>query len=249
MHYILLLRAGNMTHKLFIVGVGPGDANLITVRAVRVLQSVRHVFVPVSQEGRDSLAYEIARQHIHDDATVTRLLFPMVRERAVMETHYRENFSIIESTVGRGEPAALLTIGDPSTYSTAWQVLKRMQQCRPDIEVETVPGITSFAAGAASAGVALAEGNETVSVVSSYDCVERLEAIIDAADTVVFLKTYTTRRRLLDIIRKKGLIDHCIYIQRCGTDDEKIYYDMEHIPQDPEYLSMIILKKKSATIA
>ncbi len=236
-------KADDMNGKLFIIGVGPGDSGLITVKAAQVLRDIKYVFIPVSKQGRDSIAYKIAQHHIGSRAEICQLTFPMLKDKIALHTYYRENQRHIERVLRRGDDAALLTLGDPSTYSTAWYILQVMRQAAPEVDVEIIPGISSYVYGAARAACNLAEGNEVLSVVSTYDSLERIEAVIDASDTVVFLKTYRERQRLLELLRTKGLFDQCIYIKRCGLHSEEIIRDMQQLPDEPEYLSMIILKK------
>ena len=236
-----------MAGKLSIVGVGPGDPGLVTVKAARVLQTARYVFVPVAAAGKNSLAHEIAKQYIPPGTDVVELLFPMVRDRDQVQSHYFRNYEIIESVVRKGHDAAFLTIGDPCTYSTSWPLFTLFEGKAPDIQVEVVSGISSYADGAARAAENLAEGDEILSIVSAYDSLERINRVIDISDTVVFLKTYKERTRLLELIRKRDLMRQCIYIKRCGLEGQEIIDDLGNMPDDPDYLSMIILKKKKNT--
>ncbi len=232
-----------MSSVLYIVGIGPGDPGLITVRGAEVLQSVHTVFVPVSRADRNSRALEIAEQHLPDGCMIEKLLFPMTRNAEILEKHYMDNAASIRNRLIDGINAALITLGDPSTYSTTWPVCRLFRECSPETAVEIIPGVTSYASAAARAQRALVDGNECLSVVSSYDDPQRIAAIIDASDTVVFLKTYTCRQRVLDIIADKGFEHNCVYIRRCGLEDEQILHDMSSIPEECDYLSMIILKK------
>ena len=229
--------------KLYIIGVGPGDPGLLTVRAHELLQKSRRVFIPVSGEGRDSLALDIIQEHISAEASVTELVFPMSHDRQIMESAYRKNYLLISSVVRTGDDAVLVTIGDPSTYSSAWQVLRLMKQHAPEVTCEVVPGITSYTAAAARAGIQLAQGHESLAVVSSYSDAQKLESIIDCADTIIFLKTYRKREMILELLRSKGLLDRCVYISRCGMPQETIIYDFSLLPAESDYFSMIILKK------
>ena len=233
-----------MAGKLYIIGAGPGDHGLLPVKAAQILKRAKKIFIPVSGEGRESLAYQIVRTYTLEDACISELLFPMLLDRGEMEKAYAENSKIIEAALREGYDAAFITIGDPGTYSTAWQILALLQEHARDLDVEILPGVTSYAAAAARAAVALAEGNDVLSVVSSYDDPERLEAVINASDTVVFLKTYKKRGLIAELLKKKGLLKQCMYIKRCGLEGEEIIRDMEKLPEAIDYFSMIILKKK-----
>lgn len=232
-----------MSGKLYIIGVGPGDPGLLTVRAVELIEQAGRVFIPVSGEGRESLALDIIREHIPAEASVTELLFPMSSDREIMDDAYRKNFSMISAALRSGADAVLVTIGDPATYSSAWQVLRLARQHAPEMRCEVVPGVTSYAAAASRAGVQLAQGHESLLVVSSYGDIQKLETLIDCADTVVFLKTYRRRDQILGLLRAKNLVDRCVYIKRCGLSGEEIVRDLSALPEETDYFSMIILKK------
>ncbi len=232
-----------MNGILHILGVGPGRRRLLTVRAAQVLEEIQHVFVPVSQKGRKSIAGEIVHRYINAQATVTEMEFPMTCDREELDRHYRQNVDCILDVLRSGHDAALVTLGDPATYSTSWPVVDILQYIAPEISIEIVPGVTSFALGAAQSRRSLAEGNQILSVVSAYDEISRIERIIDVSDTVVFLKTYRSRDRLVELLRGNGLIESCVYIQRCGLENEEIIRDLSQLPEEIDYLSMIILKK------
>jgi precorrin-2/cobalt-factor-2 C20-methyltransferase len=235
-----------MAGKLYGIGVGPGDPELLTVKAVEILKRCDHVFTPIAKEGGSSVAFDIARRFIPEATPVTRLLFPMIKDRHILERQWSENYRAMEEVVRACRLCAFITLGDSGTYSTFSVVMRYFKRLAPDIEIETVPGITSFSYAAARAGLPLVEGNEIVSVVSANDSPERLELIIDSSDTVVFLKTYRQRERLLKIIADRGLSDCCTYIQKCGLAGERVLHSLDGLEQSPEYLSLVVLKKTHA---
>jgi len=232
-----------MTGKLFILGVGPGDPELITVKAVRILGQVHEIFVPVSAQDRASLARSIAERYLGAHARVTELCFPMLCDAAAVQQGMQEHCSRIEAAVQQGSDAALLTLGDPGMYSTAWPIVSLISRHAPGIDIEIVPGIASYLHAAAQSCICLAEGDDVLSVVSGYAAPERIEAVVDSSDSVVFLKTFRQRQRLVDLLQKKGLDDRCTYVRRCGLSGQQIVCDLRSLDAECDYLSMIILKK------
>jgi precorrin-2/cobalt-factor-2 C20-methyltransferase len=235
-----------MAGKLYGIGVGPGDPELLTVKAVEILTRCDHIFTPIAKQGDASVAFDIARKFIPAATPVARLLFPMIKDKQVLERQWMENHRAMEKVVRAGHACAFITLGDSGTYSTFSVVMRYFKRFAPDIEVEAIPGITSFAYAAARAGMPLVEGNEIVSVVSANDSQERLERIIDSSDNVVFLKTYRQREQLLKMLKDRGLADCCTYLQKCGLQGERVTRDLDGLTQSPEYLSLVILKKPRA---
>ncbi|MFC1591966.1 precorrin-2 C(20)-methyltransferase [Thermodesulfobacteriota bacterium] len=233
-----------MAGKLFIVGIGPGAPDLLTVRAAELIRETKQIFVPISKKGRESIARGIAQQYISEDAQVHELLFPMLQNQEAIDQHYQSNFETIAAVLREGSDAALLTLGDPATYSTSWPLSSLMREHAPEIEIENIPGITSYCHAAARAGMTLVEGNEALAVVSSYGSQQHLQTIINVSDTVVFLKTYKKRRIIVSLLERMGMLDQCVYISRCGLEGEEIIPDLKRIPDEVDYLSMIILRKQ-----
>jgi precorrin-2/cobalt-factor-2 C20-methyltransferase len=235
-----------MAGKLYGIGVGPGDPELLTVKAVQLLKRCDHIFTPIAKEGGASVAFDIARRFIPATTPVTRLLFPMTKDRQVLEQQWSENYRTMEAVVRAGHGCAFITLGDSGTYSTFSVVMRYFKRFAPDLAIEAVPGISSYAYAAARAGMPLVEDHEIVSVVSANDTPERLERIIDSSDNVIFLKIYRQRERLLKMLSDRGLSGCCTYIEKCGLDGERVTCNLNSLAQDPEYLSLVVLKKPRA---
>jgi len=232
-----------MAGKVYGIGVGPGDPGLMTVKAVEVLQRAGHVFAPVSKDGSKSVALETAQRFIPAHTPVTKLLFPMLKDKRVLHDRWMKNYEAIRDVACRGADCAFITLGDPSIYSTFSVIVRLFKAHSPDIEIETIPGIPSFCYAAARAGMTLVEGDEILAVASANDMRERIGALIKTTDTAVFLKTYRDRNRLLDIVKDCGFLSCCTYIRRCGMQGEEVIRECDKLPDDPDYLSLIIVKK------
>ncbi|MCX8044727.1 MAG: precorrin-2 C(20)-methyltransferase [Desulfobacterota bacterium] len=229
----------------YLIGVGPGDPSLMTFKAAEVLRHADTVFIPRSGQERQSLAFRIAQALIPHGALLEELVIPMSTDRYVRDRAYDDHSRRIAAILREGRHVALLTLGDPGSYSSASQIVKFLKASHPTVAIEIIPGVTSFAAAAARAGLALAEGNEVLSIVSSYDRPERIEAVLDAADTVVFLKTYMRRNELATLLERKGLLAHAVYVSRVGLPGETVIRNICDVPDEPDYLSMIIVKKNT----
>ena len=226
------------------IGVGPGDPELLTLKAKRVLEGVSHVFTPVAEKGKESVAYGIARTCISKNAAVEKLVFPMTTDRNVCEKAWEENATKIAAIVKKGTDAAFITIGDPMTYSTYCYLLKKMRVMYPEVQPVTIPGVTSYAAVAASANLPLAENNEMLALVPGNIPKEKIEQILSLVDTAVFLKHHRKTKDLLDILNKTGLGDKAIYVSRCGFEDQMVTANpTRELLEKTDYLSLLVVKK------
>ncbi|HEY9072563.1 MAG TPA: precorrin-2 C(20)-methyltransferase, partial [Desulfobaccales bacterium] len=145
---------------LYGIGVGPGDPDLITLKAVRLLQHVPHIFASCSTKNSYSLALNIVRPHLNG-AGIEHLPFPMTKEPQVLKEAWEKNAARVLEVLNSGSDAAFITLGDPLTYSTFGYLLKTLKRLNPEVQAVTVPGITSYAAAAARTHIPLTEGEES----------------------------------------------------------------------------------------
>jgi precorrin-2/cobalt-factor-2 C20-methyltransferase len=231
--------------SLYGIGVGPGDPELITLKAVRILRRVAVVFAAASSGNNYSLAVEIASPHLKEGVPVVHLGFPMTRDKKRLADAWSENGRKVAEALQSGKDAAFITLGDPLTYSTFGYVLENIRTTHPDAPINIIPGITSYQAGAAAAGHILVEGDESLTVSSGVLGAERLKQVIDRADSVVILKVYRNYSEILDILNELELADRSILISRCGQEGEEIVWnlkDRDHAP--PHYMSHLIIRKR-----
>ncbi len=227
------------------IGVGPGDPELISLKAVRVLGSVQHIFAAASSNNDYSLACDIARQYLTPGTPVDHLAFPMTFNRDHLENAWQTNCEQVAEVLSQGKHAAFLTLGDPSTFSTYIYLARKIRRRFPTINVMTIPGITSFQAAAACANLPLAEGEESITVISAAKGGERLKEVIEVSDNVVLMKVYKRFPEILENIRDLGLEDRCCLISRCGLEGEYVEQDFQRLSQhQPHYLSLMIIKKR-----
>ena len=133
---------------LYGIGVGPGDPELLTIKAVNILKSVDVVFAASSIKNKHSLAVEIARPHLSEHTDVRALPFQMSNNEAERGKLWEQNAEIIMSELQEGKSVAFLTLGDSLTYSTYGYLLKIINKKAPQINIVSVPGITSYQAAA-----------------------------------------------------------------------------------------------------
>jgi precorrin-2/cobalt-factor-2 C20-methyltransferase len=193
--------------KLFCVGCGPGDPELLTVRAVNLIKSAEIIFAPTAREGKPSIALSVVEKYINKPTKTVSLIFPMVKDKESLKDYWKRNAEEIAGAVRSGKIVVYLTVGDPALYSTWIYIHRELKNNHQDIEVEIVPGITSIFAIAAKAKISLAEGEETVAVVPACYDMERVRRTANACDTVIFLKDGRYFDNVIDMLGQAGFPD------------------------------------------
>ena len=234
-----------MTKKgtLYGVGVGPGDPELLTLKAVRVLGSVDVIFAAASTKNDYSTAYSIAKPHLKDGVRIVRLGFPMTKDQAALDAAWSENARLVAEVLDNGEDAAFLTLGDPLTYSTYGYLQRTLLAMNPDLRLRAVPGITSFHAAAARIGLVLCESKESLLITSGVADPDRLEEQLNSADNAVILKAYKNFEDIRALLTKLRLADTTVLVSRLGMDEESILMDIKDAPKQPHYFSLALVKR------
>ena len=234
------------TGTLYGIGVGPGDPDLITIKAAKILNRVDIVFAAASTKNNHSLAVNIAREHIPESATVKMLRFPMSRDKNETRKAWKEHAHTIIAELEKGRNVAFLTLGDSMTYSTYGYVLKFVQTLAPHLDVQTVPGITSYQAAAARLNTPLVEGEESLMVVSGVKGGHRLRELCGKPENVVFMKAYRNVPDIHAAIEETGKYPKSVGIKSCGQLNEEIIDDIGELSRrKPDYWTLIISKQAS----
>lgn len=234
-----------MTGTLYGLGVGPGDPELLTLKAARILGRVDAVLAASSTKNDYSLSLDIVRPHLRPGVEVIRLGFPMTRDREVLESAWEKNAALAADILKSGRDAAFITLGDPLLYSTFGYLLPRLRATLPEAGVSIVPGITSFQAAAAAAGEVLAESGENLLILSGVAGEARNGELLEMADRAVILKAYRNFPAIRELLRRKGREGGTIFATRLGIDGERVIRELEDAPDAPHYLSLCLVGKKN----
>lgn len=228
--------------KLYGIGIGPGDSELITIKASKILKKVKVICSPRSGAEKESIALSIAKPILEEREDYNKLMvvepvFPMTEDKEKLEKHWAEASHIIADYLNRGRDVAFITLGDPSIFSTFSYVQKILEN---DYEIELIPGITSFTACAASINKPLVEKNEILTIVPKID--DRLNGILEYSDSVVLMKTSRNTEELDDLIKSKEGEKEIISVENATQKNEKI---INGFSKDKPYLTTTIVKFKN----
>ena len=221
--------------KLWGVGVGPGDPELLTVKAVRVLREADVVIVPDASSG-DKVALNIAKDYLKEKE-IRFVKTPMVRDKAVMDAAHEQAADTICALLDQGKQVAFLTLGDPAIYSTYMYIHQKV--LNRGYVVEVVPGIPSFCAAAARLNQSLCLGREPLMIIpASHD----QEDMMDIPGNKVFMKAGRSILELQQALADRGLLENASMVENCSMENEHVYPRFADLKEPSGYFSLVIVK-------
>ncbi len=220
------------------VGVGPGDPELMTLKAVRLIKENEVIAVP-GREPEETVAYKIAAGAVPEIAEkeLVPIYMPMVKDRELIEKEHLKGARTIERYLDQGKNVVFLTLGDSTVYCT-FSYLQHILEA-DGYKVELVNGIPSFCAAAARLGVSLTEWDEMLHILPA---VHKAEDLLELPGNYVLMKSASHMKEVKDMLRKSGRSVKAV--ENCSMETEKIYNSLEEIPDDAGYFSLIIAKEK-----
>ncbi len=226
------------------IGVGPGDPELLTVKAIKAIEKVDVLIAPKTEKKDGSVALTVAKPYLKKDVEIVYQVFPMVKGFAENSTDaWESNKQEILELLRAGKNVAFLTIGDPMFYSTYIYVFRLLEN--EGVEIQTIPGIPAFAAIGSQLGYPIVEGDDVLSIIPATASPEKVEKAMQAADNVVLMKVYKNFEEVADMLDKNEMAEQAVLVSRAGLDDEKIIYNvLAHKKDKLNYLSTILTRKK-----
>ena len=220
------------------VGVGPGDPELMTLKAIRLIRENDVIALP-GREPKETVAYRIAVGVVPElaDKELVPVYMPMVKDRALIDLEHRKAARLIEGYLDQGKNVVYLTLGDSTIYCTFSYIQHYLEA--DGYESALVPGITSFCAAAARLNIPLTEWDEQLHVVPA---VHRLDKVLDEPGTYVLMKSASQMAAVKDMLRKSGR--RVGMVENCSMENEKVYNSVDEIPDDAGYFSLIIAKER-----
>ncbi|HEX4143591.1 MAG TPA: precorrin-2 C(20)-methyltransferase [Pirellulales bacterium] len=238
----------NSRGTLFGVGVGPGDPELLTLKAVRVLRSVERIYYPLSGSNSGGFARQILAPLELPDEKFREAPIGMSRDRTAAAHDYRRAAEEIAAELMAGGSAAWITEGDPLFYSTFLYVAEEVRRIDPNIQIQVVPGVTSIQAAAAATGFSLVRLAEPLAVVPAAYGLDHLPRLLHDFATIALLKVNSVFDRLLDELAVAGLGVQTVYVEHVGTPQQRIVTELESLRGEKlPYFSLVLVRRPAET--
>ncbi len=243
---------GKVTHvshdgigTVYGIGVGPGDPELITVKAHRLIQESPVIAYPKKRMGGKSYALEIVEQYINpSEKAMLGLVFPMTRDKDVLYRQWNEIVDTVWEELSQGRNVAFVTEGDPMLYSTFIHMSRLLKQRYPHSEVVSVPGVSSINAAASRMDVPLADGDETVAIVPATKDLSKMRTVLEMHDCVIFIKVSKVLDSMIDLLSNLELIDKAVVATRVTASEEMIWNNVQELRgADLNYLTLMVVRK------
>ncbi|WP_105129026.1 cobalt-factor II C(20)-methyltransferase [Streptococcus suis] len=228
--------------RFYGIGIGPGDSELVTVKASRILGELDILYTPEAKRGAKSLALEIAGPYLGEELMIKQRHFPMVRDKSYKEGQWQEIAEEIVADVQAGKNVGFITLGDPMVFSTYSYLLDLIGH---RIETKTIPGITSYNSIAAEVGLPLVMDEESFAVVPATAGVQQLETVLRIHDTIVIMKVANHLAEVLPLLKRLDLLEKTILVSRSSTDQQEIRHGIADLSLDEKlsYFSTMLVKK------
>ena len=231
--------------RLFGLSLGPGDPGLITRSAWALLQRPDVVWTyPVRSLRKESYALDIAlRAGLTLPAQHQPLLFPMTHDVEKLARHWLKAAEAVKALLATGQDVLFLVEGDASTYASFCYLARVLRELDAEAKIDIVPGVTSFNAACARLQMPLSEQDDTSAIVPAAYGIAAVERMLDDFDTLVLMKVKPLLDDLIDLLERRGLLQHSRFIEKAGSPVERIVHDVATLKGSKvNYLSLLLVK-------
>ena len=230
-----------MTGIFYGIGVGPGDPELLTMKAIKTLEKVDVIIAPKTEKKDGSVALSIARPYLKPTVEIVYQVFPMVTHFEDSPQSWQKNKAEILGLLNKGKNVAFLTLGDPMFYSTYIYIYRLLKA--ENVLIETIPGVPAFCAIAGRLQYPLVEGNDIISVIPATAEPDKIQKVLAVSDNAVIMKVYKNFDQIVSALKDEDLTDNAIMVSRCGLPDEECIDNIEQVKEVPNYLSTILTRR------
>ena len=237
--------------ELITIGCGPGDPDLLTVKAVKAIQNAEVIMCPTSKEGKPSIALSVVLSILDKSKNqeIVNLVFPMTKDKDTLVTTWENNSKILADKVLSGKKVVYLTVGDPYLYSTWIYLHKELETKYPEIKIKVIPGIVSMFTFASKIGISIGEGGEKITIIPSCYDLSQVKELAKNSDTMVFLKDGRYFDQVITLLKEAGFSDDSIFAigQDLDTEHEIVRkLTLGEVSKDTmttKYFSIMVVKR------
>ena len=235
----------------YVVGVGPGDPQLITLKAVAILEKCRSWLAPAARDNGESTALNIVSRTVSPlDRNILILHFPMKKVPGGRETDpevlraWNRAADWVAAQLEKGMDVALPTLGDPAIYCTGFYVYKTLLAAGQELDITIIPGISALGATAAAAKTPLCLGDDELVVIPAVFENRKLRRALEDYQTVVFMKVHNSLGRLVPVLKELGLLEKAVLVERASMAEQRVHHDVESLlGRKIHYFSTLIVRK------
>ncbi|PWK14829.1 precorrin-2 C(20)-methyltransferase [Tumebacillus permanentifrigoris] len=231
--------------RLYGLGVGPGDPELITVKAFRLMKEVDVIAYPKKRMGSKSYAHQIMEAYIQPgEKELLGLVFPMTKDEEVLAASWEKTAVTIWEHLAQGRDVAFVTEGDPNLYSTWIHMARTMKALYPEVEIHSVPGISSALGAAARLGLHLADGDDHFAIIPATEDRAAMRHAIENHDALVFIKVAKVIDLMIELLTELGLDKKASVVTKVTSGEEQIWLDIHELKgQELNYLTLLVVRK------
>ena len=235
----------NGTGSFYGVGVGPGDPELLTIKAQKTLQKVAVISFTQLDDGKESYALSVVRGVLEAaKPEFLAITIPSDDETPVSPQTWTDAAAEIAGHLSQGKDVAFITEGDPMLYSEFFQVLGSVKSVVPDLEFEIIPGVSSVMAAAASSGMPLVTHGQRLTILPKVYGIDDLREAITNSDTTVLMEVDHDLLQALANLEKLGLTGKATYVRQASTSRENVVEDISKLEaEDLDYFSLLIIRR------
>ena len=237
--------AANRQGCLYGIGVGPGDPELLTIKAQRILQKVPVICFTQLDDGKESYALGVVRGVLEAaKPEFLAITIPSDDDTPVSPQTWADAAKEIADHLHQERDVAFITEGDPMLYSEFFQVLASVKSVVPDLDVVVVPGVSSVMAAAASSGTPLVTHGQRLTILPNVYGIDDLRKAITNSDTTVLMEVNRDLLQALANLEKLGLTGKATYVRQASTARESVVEDISKLEaEDLDYFSLLIIRR------
>ena len=224
---------GNKSEKsagtLYGIGVGPGDPELLTLKAARILSNSRCIYLPTSRLSTQGYVTDVVQHYADAECEICPVTFSLANDREQRREHWQQTAGEIAERLRGGQDVTFVTLGDTLLYSTYIYLIRALRQQLPEAKIKTVPGISSFSLAAALTNMPLGEGLQSLQIIPSANDLGMIEAAIAAGGGVVLMKIGRSLQQILALLDRVDALDRSVFVSRAGLPDQRLETDLNRL--------------------